>query len=104
MSEEIEPISAQQARATLEAGIEERLGTDWKTDPDGWVMISGHDYMARFIKGNRRIDFQVDLLGELTITESEAGPEVYTGQIIAWMLLIGSLLVALIIARIAGFL
>ena len=104
MSEELEPISAQEARTILEAGIEERLGTGWKNDPEGWVMTSGHDYMARLTKGNKRIDFQVDLLGELTIIESEAGPEVYYGQIIAWLILIGSLFVALIIARIAGFL
>jgi hypothetical protein len=104
MTDEIEPIPAQEARTILETAIEERLGTDWKNDPDGWVMTSGHDYMARFTKGNKSIDFQVDLLGKISIEEKEAGPEMNTGQLMAWMFLIGSLLVALIIARIAGFL
>ncbi|MEQ8673119.1 MAG: hypothetical protein RLP44_07015 [Aggregatilineales bacterium] len=104
MPEEIDPISAQDARVILESAIEERLGANWKHDPEGWIMVSGHDYMARFTKGDKRIDFQVDLLGNINIDEQDAGPEVYNGQLIAWMILVGSLLVALIIARIAGFL
>jgi hypothetical protein len=105
MTDEIEPIPAEQARAILEAAIRERLGETWEDEEDdGWVRVSGHDYMARLTDGRTRLDFYVDLLGEVTIEEQEIGPEHKIGGMLAWMALVASMLLALVIAYLAGYL
>ncbi len=102
--QDIEPIPAEEARAILEAAIEERLGKHWRDEETGWQRITGHDYMARLNRGSQNIDFYVDLLGKVRIEEKalDAGQE--NGRAIAWMVLGGSLVVAMVIARIAGYL
>jgi hypothetical protein len=103
MSEEIEPISAEEARAILTAAIRERLGEDWEDEDDGWTRITGHDYMARLNKGRTNLDFYVDLLGEVTVEEREINPGQDMGRMLAWMSLLGSLLLALLIAHLSGY-
>lgn len=103
MSDEIEPISAEEARAILYDAIRQRLGDNWDDERDGWTLISGHDYMARLTKGRKNMDFYVDLLGNVTVEEKDINPMQEMGRLLAWMLLVASVLVALIIARIAGY-
>ena len=103
MTDEIEPIPAEQARAILEQAIRERLGDDWKDDESGWTKVTGHDYMARLTKGRMNVDFYVDLLGNVTVETSEINPAQDSGRMIAWMLLLLSLAIAFLIARIVGF-
>ncbi len=104
MTEEIEPISADEARAILNATLIEQLGEAWDDERDGWSVVSGHDYMARVMKGSRMIDFYVDLLGNVTVEEKETGGIHNNARIIAFMMLIASLLAALILARLSGYL
>lgn len=104
MSDEIEPIPAHEARAILDTAIRERLGADWQDEEGGWVLVNGHDYMARLNKGRTNLDFYVDLLGNVNIEEKELNAAQDTGRLVAWILLGLSLTIAFIIARIAGFL
>jgi hypothetical protein len=99
-----EPISAQRAREILDAAIRARLGPGWNDEHEGWTLVSGHDFMARLVKGGRSVDFYVDLLGEVTIEEKGLNPAQTTGRLMAWMVLLSSVLVALILARLAGYL
>ena len=103
MTNEIEPIPAEQARVILEQAIRERLGDDWKDDESGWTKVTGHDYMMRLTKGRVNMDFYVDLLGNVTVETSEINPAQDSGRMIAWMLLLLSLAIAFAIARIVGF-
>ena len=99
-----EPITGEAARAILEAAIRERLGDDWDDEHAGWTLVSGHDYLARLNKGRVNIDFYVDLLGNVKIEEKPITPGQDQGRATAWLILGGSIVAALIIARIAGFL
>lgn len=101
---EIEPISAEAARATLYAAIRARLGEHWDDEESGWRIVSGHDYMARLTRGNRNVDFMVDLLGNVTIEEKAIGPAQIQGRLNAWLLLGASLMLALLLAYLSGFL
>ncbi len=104
MTEERQPIPAEQARAILEAAIRERLGADWEEDENGWMVVTSHDYMARLNKGRINLDFYVDLLGDVTVEEKEISPGQDTGRLFAWMMLMLSLGIAFLLARIAGLL
>ena len=104
MSDSIEPIPAEQAREILEQAMRERLGDDWRDESSGWQMISGHDYMARVTRGRINVDFYVDLLGEVTVTEQAINPAQDSGRALAWVLLMLSLGIAFLVARIAGWL
>ncbi|GAB4511876.1 MAG: hypothetical protein OHK0046_10550 [Anaerolineae bacterium] len=104
MTDELEPISAEQARTILYDAIQTRLGAHWNHPQEGWAIITSHDYMARLNKGRRNIDFYVDLLGNVTIEEKEINPAQENGRLIVLMFLFGSLFIAFILARIAGYL
>lgn len=104
MTDPIEPIAPERARAILEEAIASRLGPHWKDDASGWLMVTGHDYMARMTRGRVNIDFYVDLLGEVTITESEISIAQDSGRLIAWALLALSVGIAFLLARIVGWL
>lgn len=104
MNDELEPISGEEARAILEEAIRQRIGAEWENDPDGWTRVTGHDFMARLTRGRSNLDFYVDLLGEVTIEETEISPAQDVGRPLALIFLIGSALAALILARLAGYL
>ncbi len=103
-SPEPEPIPAEQARAILDQAMRERLGADWEDEDSGWQLITGHDYMARVTRGRVNVDFYVDLLGAVTISESEINPAQDSGRMLTWMLLMLSLGIAFLLARIVGWL
>jgi len=100
---EIEPIPADQARAILDKAMRERLGDDWR-DEDVWQWVTGHDYMARVTRGRTNLDFYVDLLGNVTVQESEINPGQDIGRLIAWMFLGLSIAIVLLVAHIIGWL
>lgn len=101
---ELEPIPAEEARARLDAAIRARLGDDWADDESGWTRVTGHDYMARLTRGRVNLDFYVDLLGNVTVEQKEINPVQDSGRLIAWMLLLLSLGIALLLARAVGWL
>ena len=104
MTDEPQIIPPEEARAILETAIRERLGDDWQDEESGWSVISSHDYMARLNRGRTNLDFYVDLVGQVTVEQKEINPGQDTGRLFAWLLLLLSLVIALLLARIAGFL
>ncbi|MBL8133977.1 MAG: hypothetical protein JNL42_19100 [Anaerolineae bacterium] len=102
--ETIEPISGEQARAILEAAIAERLGAHWRDEDSGWQLVTGHDFMARLTRGRVNVDFYVDLLGQVTVQQSEITGAQDSGRLIAWVFLLLSLGIAFLMARIVGWL
>lgn len=102
--EPIEPIPPHEARAILEQALRERLGDDWRDEDSGWQWITGHDYMTRVTRGRINVDFYVDLLGNVTVTESPISPAQDSGRSLAWVLLGLSLAIAFLLARIVGWL
>jgi len=102
-SHAIEPIPAEQARILLERAILERCGENWRDEDSGWIFVTGHDYMARLTRGRVNVDFYVDLLGDVSVTESAINPAQESGRILAWMLLLLSLGIAYLLARAVGW-
>ncbi len=101
MSDKLEPIPAEQARAILEQAMRERLGDNWQNED--WVLLTGHDYMARVTRGGKNVDFYVDLLGNVRVEEKAVNPAQESGRLIAWLILLLSLGIAFLLARIAGW-
>lgn len=104
MTDPIEPIAPDEARAILERAMRERLGEGWRDEPNGWQLVTGHDYMARVTRGRTNVDFYVDLLGEVRVETGEITPAQDSGRLIAWMLLLVSLALAFMLARAVGWL
>ena len=102
MPDEVEPIPAEQARQILDAAIRDKLGDNWDDEETGWVMVTGHDYMARLTRGRVNLDFYVDLLGNITVkrTESQGGQS--SAGLILIILLGLSIVIALLIVHIAS--
>jgi len=104
MADEFEPITSEEARKCLNEAIQSKLGANWDDEVNGWTRLTGHDFMARFTKGNKNIDFYVDLEGKVSIEEKEVNPAQTAGRSMAWLFLLGSLVVASLLARLAGYL
>ncbi|MBE2268406.1 MAG: hypothetical protein IAE80_09270 [Anaerolinea sp.] len=101
---EIDPLPPDQARAILDAAMRQRLGADWQDEDSGWLLVTGHDYMARVTRGRVNVDFYVDLLGAVTIEEKEINAAQDSGRMLAIILLILSLGIAFLAARAVGWL
>ncbi|GIL09399.1 MAG: hypothetical protein BroJett033_9100 [Chloroflexota bacterium] len=104
MDDKVEPIAPEQARQILEAAVRERLGDNWQDEDSGWAVVTSHAYMARLTRGRTNMDFYVDLLGAVTVEVKEISPVQDSGRLIAWLLLLLSLAIAFLVARIAGLL
>lgn len=94
---ELDPISPQEARQRLDAALAPYLEA-------GWALRTRTDYMARLTRGRRNLDFYVDLTGEVSQTERPLTPVQESGRLVAWVLLLVSLLLALAIASALGLL
>lgn len=102
MADELDPIPPEQARDILEAAIRERLGDNWADEDTGWVRVTGHDYMARLTRGRVNLDFYVDLLGNVTVEQSEQNVAHDSIRLVVLILLGLSLVIAFLIVRIVG--
>ena len=100
----VDMIPPHEAQQRLQQAIRERLGDDWDDEDTGWMVLHNNDYLIRLTNGKINLDFQCDLLGEVTIEERDINPLQGSGRLIAWMVLGASLLIALVLARIAGVL
>ena len=94
---EVEPVSPEEADAILQRTLEPYLA-------DGWVILHEGAYSARLTRGIRNLDIHVDLLGEVTITETGLTPLQESGRLMAWMVLLAMLLVALAVFSALGIL
>ncbi|MBL8156058.1 MAG: hypothetical protein JNM70_17900 [Anaerolineae bacterium] len=102
MTDAPDPISPDRARDLLEAAIRERLGDGWEDEESGWARVTGHDYMARVSRGRVNLDFYVDLLGNVTVEQTESNAAADAGRLLLWIMLGLSIVIALIIVRIAA--
>lgn len=102
MTDELDPIAPTKAREILEAAIREKLGDEWDDPEEGWTIVTGHDYMARLTRKGVNVDFYVDLLGNVTVEKSELSGVQQTGRLFALLLLALSIVIALLIVRIAS--
>ncbi len=102
MTDELEPIPPEQAREILEAAIRERLGDGWEDEDEGWTRVTGHDYMARLVRGRYMLDFYVDLLGNVRVEKAEENIALQSGRLFALIMLGLSLVIAYLIVRIVG--
>lgn len=102
MSDELDPIPPEQARAILEAAIRERLGEHWEDEENGWLRVTGHDYMARLTRGRVNLDFYVDLLGNVTVEKSDQNIAQDSIRLALLILLALSVVIAFLIVRIVS--
>lgn len=100
-NQETKLVEPKEAKAAIEAAIVERLGENWRDEIE-WLIVHESDYLIRMNRDTVNLDFQADLLGEVTITEGEAHASQLSGRFTAWLVLGGSMLIALAIAVIAG--
>lgn len=100
MADEIEPISPERAQEILDAAIRERLGDNWDDEDSGWTKVTGHNYMARVTRGRTNLDFYVDLLGSVTVEQTNSAPLLETGRLMLVMLIGLSIVIAFLIVRI----
>ena len=100
MPDEIEPISPQQAQQILDAAIRERLGANWDDEDSGWTKVTGHNYMARVTRGSLSLDFYVDLLGSVTVEQTNSASALETGRLMLIILIGLSIVIAFLIVRI----
>lgn len=99
----VEPIAPEKARVILEAAITERCGEGWKDEESGWLIVMQTDYAARLTRGEKNVDFYVDLLGAVTIEEKPISPAQASGRLLAWVFLGLALTIATLIARAVGW-
>lgn len=92
---EIEPIDPHEATLILEQALAPYLA-------DGWRVLDRGAYSARLTRGKRNLDVRVDLLGEVEVQETGLTALQDSGRLVAWVLLITSLLLALAITSALG--
>lgn len=95
--DEIEPISPEDAAVILQEALAPYLADEWR-------VIDKSAYAARLTRGMRNLDVRVDLLGEVSVEESNLTPLQESGRLIAWVVLLAMLLVALALATALGVL
>lgn len=104
MSEDHSPqaphtVTPEEADAAIQQAIVAHLGDNWRSE---WILVHEGHHIVRLNRGTKNLDFQCDLLGDVEVIEREASPVQLSGRLIAWTVLVSSMLVALTIAKIAG--
>ncbi len=94
---EREPIAPEEAEIILQKALHPYIH-------EGWYVLDRDSFSARLTKGPHNLDVRVDLLGQVEITTAGLTPVQESGRLIAWVLLLVSLLAALVIASILGIL
>jgi hypothetical protein len=94
-SPEPEIISPEAAAALLWPEVE-------RLQAEGWILMVHHDYMARLTRGDKNLDLQVDLLGQLIREEKPLSLEQENSQMIALALALAGGLIVFTLATILG--
>jgi len=92
---EIEPVHPEQAEIILREALEPYLA-------DGWHLLSQNAYTARLTRGMSNLDVSVDLLGKVETRESGLTPLQDSGRLIAWVILLTTLLIVLALSAALG--
>ncbi|NDJ77024.1 MAG: hypothetical protein GYB65_12285 [Chloroflexi bacterium] len=93
--EEIDPISPEEAAEILDNVVQPYLDDEWR-------VLDRSAYAARLTRGTRNLDVRVDLLGNVETQESDLTPLQDSGRLMAWVLLLTTLLVVLALATALG--
>ena len=96
MSEEVQIVEPDEAAAIINPVIAE-------LEAEGWVVIVQNDYMARLTRGRRNLDLEVSLLGELHREEKPLSLVQESGQMVAILLVLISILAAISAASALGW-
>lgn len=94
-----EPLSLDESRAIVEAAIAERLGENWRKE---WLVVHNDPTLMRLNNDRTNLDFQIDLLGNVEVTERAANPVQLSGRLVVWAVLLSSLFLAFVLATVAG--
>ncbi|NDJ85984.1 MAG: hypothetical protein GYB66_08870 [Chloroflexi bacterium] len=98
VDEQVDFVTPQEAEDILRPEVERLV-------EEGWQLINKPLYGARLQRENEIIDLRVDLRGKLeTETKLAFMSPAQRGRLIAWVLLLSSLLVTLTLASVLGFL
>ncbi|MBN1284732.1 MAG: hypothetical protein JXB47_04975 [Anaerolineae bacterium] len=97
MSEEVDIIEPDEARAILDQAMAPYLEADWR-------LLDYDDYTAHLIKGARNLYIRVGWLGEVEVKEAALDATQTNGRLVAWVLLIAMLLVVFALAAALGLL
>jgi hypothetical protein len=89
----VEIITPEQAATILEPKLAE-------LQAEGWIILMQTDYIARLTRGDRNLDVQVDLLGNLETQEKPLTLVQDSGQVIGILLTILLVLVVLVLISI----
>lgn len=100
--DDFEPIASDIARQRIDEKITETLGEGWDAAGSPWMIVHDGDTYVRLTNRKINLDFQCDLLGEVTVTEQEIHPLQVSGRLVAWSVLLASLFLAFVIASLAG--
>ena len=92
---EIELIQAEEAAALMEQTLAPYR-------EDGWVVLHQSPSIARLTRDGRNLEIRIDLLGEVSVEEVALSVIQDSGRLVAWVLLLTSLLVVLVIASLLG--
>jgi hypothetical protein len=95
ITDEIEIIEPQAARAAINTAIVAQLGENWR---DEWLIVHDSNFLVRLNQGDKNMDFQADLLGNVEVTAKEANPMQLSGRDVALWILGASIFVAIAIA------
>jgi hypothetical protein len=95
MNDEVQIVEPDDAAAIINPVIAE-------LEAEGWVVIVQNDYMARLTRGRRNLDLEVSLLGELHQEEKPLSLVQESGQMVAILLVLVSILAAISAASALG--
>lgn len=97
MNEEVEIVEPDEAREILDQTLAPYLEDEWR-------LLDCDDYTAHLNKGKRNLHVRVGWLGEVEIEESDLHVTQTNGRLVAWILLIATLLVVYALASALGLL
>ncbi len=83
--------------------IADHLGADWSDPSSGWNLIEDQPHQARLVRGGDRLDVRVADDGQLTVEHTPFQPLKLSGRFQAWLVLLALLVLALVLARLTGF-
>lgn len=97
--DEVEIATPDEQRAAIDVAMLERLGDNWRKE---WIIVHDANDLVRVHQDEINLDFQADLLANVEIIERPANPVQLSGRLVAFMILGSFLLLALVLASIAG--
>lgn len=96
-------INPEDALRLRDDAIADYLGPDWDDPASGWKLVQDAPQQARLIRDGDSLDVRVDDQGAVTVRQSFFQPFRLSGRAMAWLSLLASLTLGLLLARLIGF-